>query len=326
MALEHNFQMKLLTPSWKLFRLKQLISCVKNLAFSLLLGLLCSVNIGHLEAVLYILQQPFINGVSRVCKPVPQAPAIKGVERIESVSKSTHVDIVCSVKGNPIWIIVSDRNPKYVSWKGCTRTKGLRSRMEQVLAAARSSVALRPSLIILFFSKGVDGRVLEEIEHHFGASKFKLVNPDFDFTEEQDGEWINIVTRSYRESVTLEIKVDHLDRPDPVSDYGLRSSVLGSEATEVSEEKSSLEPHVAFNALVSTMRPPVEVNEMEIAKPGDFLGGENLINLDTTALIALVSEISNGGAEKILSKSENELRLRFKGNMDFVIGQVIFII
>lgn len=251
---------------------------------------------------------------------------IKGDEKCKSGSISTHVDIVCSVKGSPVWIIVSDRNPKYVSWKECNRIKGLRSRVENVLEAARSSVALRPSSVILFFSKGVDGCVLEEIEHKFGASKFELEIPDFDFTEEQDGEWINILTRSYHESVALEIKVDHLERPMLASESEFRGLTLRSKATEVSEEKSSLDPHRAFNAVISGLKPPIEVNEMSIAKPGDFLGGGALINFDTTALIALVSEISNEGAETILSKSEHDLWQQFKGNVDFVIRQVTFII
>lgn len=53
------------------------------------------------------------------------------------------------------------------------------------------------------------------------------------------------------------------------------------------------------------------------SKPG-------LINFDTTALIAIVSGISNGSIEKLLATPENELRSRFKSNYDFVIAQVIF--
>jgi hypothetical protein len=55
---------------------------------------------------------------------------------------------------------------------------------------------------------------------------------------------------------------------------------------------------------------------------GVLLGEGDLINFDTTALIALVSGISNGGTEKLLATPESELRQRFKGNFEFVIGQV----
>ncbi|XP_031375037.1 uncharacterized protein LOC116189491 isoform X2 [Punica granatum] len=277
-----------------------------------------SINIGHLEAILHILWQPFINGVSRVCKPITGSPATKGDRSSNSGSKTAYADIVCIVKGKPVWIIVSDRNPKYVSWDGCSRHKGLKSKIEQVLAAAQSSLTLRPSSVVLFFSKGVDGRILEEIEHQFGASKFEMGIPDFDFAEERDGEWINIVMRSFQESVALEIKVDEFEYAALASESGVRCSTLGSEATEVSEERSSSD---AFAALISGLKPSVEMNEMEIALSDDLQGGGKLINFDTTALVALVSEISNDGAEKILSKSNDELRQRFKGNVDFVIEQ-----
>ncbi|KAF2290235.1 hypothetical protein GH714_004816 [Hevea brasiliensis] len=49
----------------------------------------------------------------------------------------------------------------------------------------------------------------------------------------------------------------------------------------------------------------------------------DLINFDTTALIALVSGISNGCSEKLLATPEIELRQRFKGNFEFVIAQVL---
>ncbi|KAK4776822.1 hypothetical protein SAY86_005510 [Trapa natans] len=280
-----------------------------------------SVNIGHLEAVLHILRQPFINGVSRVCKPIPRAAVIKGDEKNNLGFNSIHVDIVCSVKGKPVWVIVSDRNPKYLSWKEYNRTKGLKSRVEKVLEAARSLVALRPSSVILFFAKGIDGSLLQDIENGFGASKFELEIPDFYFTEEGDGNWINIIARSYSESVALEIKVDHREHPTSASESGLRGLTLSSEATDLLEEKCSLDPHGAFNAIISGLKPLIEINGMGTADSGDVLHGGNLINFDTTALIALVSEISNDGAEKLLSKSEEELRLRFKGNVEFVIRQ-----
>ncbi|CAJ2667072.1 unnamed protein product [Trifolium pratense] len=53
----------------------------------------------------------------------------------------------------------------------------------------------------------------------------------------------------------------------------------------------------------------------------NLLAGSDLVNFDTTALIAFVSGISNGGTEKLLATPESDLRQRFKGNFDFVIGQ-----
>ncbi|XP_031372009.1 uncharacterized protein LOC116187448 [Punica granatum] len=49
-----------------------------------------SINIEHLEPVLYILRQPFVNGASRVCKPIPQSPATNGDRGSGSGSKTAH--------------------------------------------------------------------------------------------------------------------------------------------------------------------------------------------------------------------------------------------
>ncbi|CBI26409.3 unnamed protein product, partial [Vitis vinifera] len=154
-----------------------------------------SVNISHLEAVVHILEQPFITGVSRVCKL---------------------------------------------------------TRIQQVLDAARSSLTLKPSSVILFFSNGLDQCICEKLQGEFGAYE------------------------SYRGACILEIKVDHIP-----------------------------EKHIDIS-LVETL-----------------LGQDDLINFDTTALIAVVSGISNGGTEKLLAAPETEMRLRFKGNYKFVIAQVL---
>jgi hypothetical protein len=62
---------------------------------------------------------------------------------------------------------------------------------------------------------------------------------------------------------------------------------------------------------------------------GDFLGkmrmdSMELVNLDTTALVAIVSGISNGGVGKLMSAPEAETRGRFKCNYKFVMDQVLW--
>ncbi|KAK9115486.1 hypothetical protein Sjap_014433 [Stephania japonica] len=51
--------------------------------------------------------------------------------------------------------------------------------------------------------------------------------------------------------------------------------------------------------------------------------GGDLINFDTTALIALVSGITNGCAHNLIAAPETQLRPRFKCNYDFVIAQAM---
>ncbi|KDP45826.1 hypothetical protein JCGZ_17433 [Jatropha curcas] len=246
-----------------------------------------SVNIGHLEAVVHLLEQPFVTAVSRVCKPIP----------IKTNTKNVHVDIVCIVNKNPVWIIVSDRNPVYLSWNGC-----IKSRIERILATARSSKIMKPSSILLFFSRGLPDFVFEKIKNEFGAFQVRL---EFDFhCEELEGDWINVLQRPYQDSIFLEIKVEDRSIRESVVDADSVDSV--GPVVEEGDAKSNLEDNSTFCCLISGMK-----------SDGD------VINFDTTALIALVSGISNGCTDKLLATPEIQLRQRFKGNFEFVIAQVL---
>ncbi|GMY12732.1 UPF0415 protein C7orf25 homolog isoform X1 [Fagus crenata] len=253
-----------------------------------------SLNIGHLEALVHILQQPFITGVSRVCNPIPLSP-----------SKSK-LDIVCTLNRNPVWIIVSDRNPTYISWDTSPKTKGFKLRIQQLLTLAHSTLTLKPSSIILFFSNGLHNSLTDKLKQEFGASEIELQFSVFDFDFTQDGEWINVVGRSYREACVLEIKVD------------VKASSVAAFVPKLLERPIQRIAAVgdAFGSLLSRLN----ICPWDVQNLGDK---GDVINFDTTALIALVSGISNGCTDKLLSTPETELRHRFKGNYAFVIGQVM---
>ncbi|KAI4347385.1 hypothetical protein L6164_008201 [Bauhinia variegata] len=291
-----------------------------------------SFNIGHLEAVLYILQQPFITGVSRVCKSVPLLPSITREQRHGCSFKDVHVDVVCTLNRKPVWIIVSDRNPKYLSWQSCHRSKGLKLRIQEVLAATQSTLTLRPSSVILFFANGLASHIQKKLHDDFGASEIELEFSVFNFDtfEESEDDWINVLARSYREACVLDIRVS--DSKDAIlsSKSNVNDSTTDTAAEKVEKQLQLSEGNAernlgnSFCSIVLGMElSPLNVKNSESAEPGNVLGEGNLVNFDTTALIALVSGISNGGTEKLLATPDNELRQRFKGNTEFVIGQVM---
>ncbi|KAK2663970.1 hypothetical protein Ddye_002544 [Dipteronia dyeriana] len=264
-----------------------------------------STNIGHLEALLHILHQPFVSGVSRLCKPIRIA------------QKSVHVDIVCTLKKNPVWIIVSARNPDYISWNTCHKSKGLRFRVEQVLDAACSSGTLKPFSVILFFANGLSSLVFDRLRNEFGATEFSMF--EFDFCEEIEDGWMNVPPRSFREACVVEIKLNFSGNGVSSSECGVKDSVIDAMGSDIPEEH-------AFGSFVSKMNlcSMMGGEEVESAEPDSLpSGGGDLINFDTTALIAVVSGISNGCADKLLASPEFKLRQRFKGNVQFVIAQAM---
>ncbi|XVF56430.1 hypothetical protein PTKIN_Ptkin06aG0120200 [Pterospermum kingtungense] len=277
-----------------------------------------SVNIGHLEAVVHILQQPFITAVSRVCKPIP-FPFSTASKTLPSPNPF-HVHIVCTLNKKPVWIIVSDRNPNYISWHPSNKTKGFKSRIQQLLHATHSTNTLKPSSIIFFFSNGLTNFIYQKLKDEFGASKLALEfsDSDFDFTEEIEGEWINVIPRTYKAACVLEIKVGCLANDVVSSEHGMKGScanVLPLE-NQGGNENLNLGSGNSFCALLSQMK------KVDSTKVEDFSSEDDFINFDTTALIALVSGISNGCAQELLNKPKDELQHRFKGNYEFVIAQV----
>ncbi|KAM6595081.1 hypothetical protein CsatA_002784 [Cannabis sativa] len=257
----------------------------------------CCFNIGHIEAVLHILQQPFITGVSRVCKSI----SVNGEKTCDSV----YVDVVCTLNRNPVWIIVSDRNPNYISWDESHSSKGLKFRIEKLLAVARSSVALKPSSVILFFANGISEVIYEKLRLQFGAVEFGLEFTvfDFDFFEDLEEEWVNVLARTYRDASILEIRTKDDDcDDDDVSNLECAAENTFQLGTLVSERDDS------FSTLIS---------RISVEKECEY------VNFDTTALIAVVSGISNGGCEKLLGTPEADLREKYKSNYEFVIGQVM---
>ncbi|GER38422.1 UPF0415 protein C7orf25 homolog [Striga asiatica] len=283
-------------------------------------------NIGHLEAVVHVLQQPSVTGVSRVCKAVSL-----------SHSRSIYVDIVCSLNGNPVWFIVSDRNPRYIFWDCDSRdkNKGLKQKIVHVLDAARqSSVTLRPSSIVLFFSRGLDSDVDQKLRCEFGAVDFEMEN--FSCEELQvEGGWTYVVLgRLFPDARFVEIEVhedddtretilDSARMVDPVSckkkhDECFDSNSIGSSLCHF---VSAMKCWCCSSSDVDDDDNNVGLQVGSI-KQSRKCSEAKVVNFDTTVLVAIVSGISNGGSGKLLAKPESELRARFKGNYDFVIAQV----
>ncbi|KAK4428201.1 hypothetical protein Salat_1589100 [Sesamum alatum] len=277
-----------------------------------------SSNIGHLEAVVHVLQQPCITGVSRVCKPITLSPL-----------RTIYVDIVCSLNGSPVWFIVSDRNPRYISWDGCVsdKNKGLQKKVQQVIDAARESpVTLKPTSVVLFFSNGLDDNVYEKVRCEYGAVDLKL--EPFCYQElELEDDWTNVVLgRLFPDACVVKIEVDQdvcvmaKNIPEP-------ARMDGHISCKKCDACSDFHLGTSLQSLVSGMKcwccsfNNVEL-DVGLLKQSWTDVEAKLVNFDTTAMVAVVSGISNGRTAKLLATPESELRGRFKGNYDFVIAQV----
>ncbi|CAA6655716.1 unnamed protein product [Spirodela intermedia] len=261
-----------------------------------------SLNVGYLESVVQVIEQPSVAGVSRVCKPVGPSPPSPSLPQVDS--KPVHIDIVCTLCQKPVWFLVSDRNPKFITWMGSHRSDdGLRARVERVISVARSTVSLKPDSIVLFFSKGLTETISKNLVNDFGASELgnQFFFPEFRTFEELECGWINVVGPG---SCAFEINID-------------AGSIINRSIIKVSEGgcrggEDALDSSSEFWHLMSSLK----------EASGDT-SNERLINFDTTALIAIVSGISNGDTDRLLKTAEVDLKRQFKGNYEFVMAQVM---
>ncbi|KAH9612649.1 hypothetical protein KSS87_022459 [Heliosperma pusillum] len=283
-----------------------------------------SCNIGYIEAVVHLLQQPFITKVSRVCKSISLSLGASAGESSSKQCEGIHIDIVCSLNNSPAWFVVSDRNPKYITWDSTGNNKGFKFRIEQIVYAAQYSQALKPAFIFLFFANGLETAVLKKLEKEFGFKAFKLEfsHFDFDFCDTFEVEWTNVVAKSYQEACTLVLDINQSLKSCHGTDYVMKLVSTDSHNKELSETRTKVGSGFSFQSLILKMKKWLcEVKNSESGRKEDLFKDDDLLNFDTTALIALISGISNGGAEKLLRTPENELRQQFKSNTEFVISQ-----
>ncbi|KAJ3682266.1 hypothetical protein LUZ60_014839 [Juncus effusus] len=246
---------------------------------------LCS-NVGHLSAVFHVINHPSVQSVSRICKPISP--------------KSIHVDITCSFNNSPTWIFVSDRNPCYVSWIGSSNNKnknrGFSAKVKSAIRAANETGALKPDKILFVFARGLEERVKLGLVNEFGAVEIDFVDAYNVFDEMPDG-WIGICDE-FKQVVNFKAFQIQIGEDSVVKDEYLEG--LGG--------REELDLNTDFGSLLSKMR-------------NDSTDTKNVINFDTTGLIAIISGISNGDAKRLLETSEDQLKLRFKSNYEFVIAQ-----
>eukprot|EP01018_Ginkgo_biloba_P022427 Gb_00254 [translate_table: standard] len=338
-----------------------------------------STNIGYVESIVYVVQHPVVNGVSFVCKTI-QGPLLE--RSVNAELKATHVDIVSTLNRKPVWFVVSDRNPRYVSWSDKSNRKGLKTRLHLLLEAALATVILQPISIFLCFANGIEGTIAQSLKEEFGAVEhgyFGIQNKTAEclgakgtysqsdiFQDVEGGEWVNIIgtkevcidsarniyghncdvtTHRNQGWATFEINISSFQRTikSVQSETNLESKYIHCQPGRVNSgeklsrehidslenrnmvqfggnlsvqaigclEECSLPLDKTFCSVITAMHLPSDnlLNDRE---------KENLINLDTTALVALVSEISNGSAKKLVEMSDQDMNRHFKSTSNFM--------
>lgn len=266
---------------------------------------------------------------------------------------TAHVDIACTIDCKPVWLIVSSRNPRYIRWSDTGKhLKGFKTRLLLLLRAVCADVVRQPESIFLCFAGRVPEEVDSGLKNEFGAihvpsssgacrhsNKFGLRPdqsnnslPGCEVSEVEGGDWLEVEVKkdaSFRWNrawETYEIGVQNWKGPNTgecvlnvnktVDNKG--GCIVGTEdevccssslSQSVSDQQTSLGRSVQLAPDQAHERPAAD-------------DGHKLLNLDTTALVALVSEVTNGGADYLLALPQADLDKRFPSMSAFIREQV----
>lgn len=246
-----------------------------------------------------------------------------------AVGTVAHVDLVCTLLGEAVWVVVINSSAQNRLWFDKKKRKGLHTRVSSLLHAASLVSAAQPSAIVLLVRDGFESRIEQQLRDEFQATKMSesgleeelLANSSCNFQEVEDGEWVNIHLpssnikswTSYWIRVTPETHMrDTKCVENLVSKHVLAA---GSFQGENGEDLSSITGSSSYWAVIEGL----EAKHEEFDK---FQQERKLLNLDTTALVAIVSELTNGGAKQLLEMSSEEREKRFPVMAKFVYEQV----
>ncbi|CAN6298978.1 unnamed protein product [Urochloa humidicola] len=240
-----------------------------------------SSNLPHLAALHLLLTHPAVRSPSRL-------------------SPHPGVDFACAFRGRPAWALVSASNPARLAW--APPGGGLRARVAAVLDAARGAPpATRPEKLLLAFSRGVGADIALGLAEGFGAVETDLLAELVGVSEEVDEGWVAVSFNASEEMRSFRgFEIDVVE--------GAAEVLLPPEAT-VAEGSDDQDVPLGFEGAIGSF-----VGEMRRES-------RELVNLDTTALVAIVSGISNGRVGKLMAVPEAVNRARFKCNYKFVMDQ-----
>ncbi|KAL6642901.1 hypothetical protein ACP70R_021082 [Stipagrostis hirtigluma subsp. patula] len=242
-----------------------------------------SSNLPHLAALHLLLTHPAVRSPSRLA-PHPG------------------VDFACAFRGRPAWALVSASNPARLAW---LPRGGLRARVAAVLKAARAAPpATRPEKLLLVFARGVGADIALGLAEFFGATETDLLLEFIGLSEDEEEGWLGVSFHPSEEMRSFRaFEIDAVEGASvalPVPPVPPETLVA-----EGSGEELTLGLEGGFSSFVGKMK----------------MESRELVNVDSTALVAVVSGISNGGVGKLMAVPEAETRARFKCNYKFVMDQ-----
>ncbi|XP_024376320.1 uncharacterized protein [Physcomitrium patens] len=320
---------------------------------------LSSSNFGHLEGIVFVLQNQgwrvagataalksfqVLSSDSLVTSDGEECRAEDGKGEVsplscfsgegdDAVGAVVHIDLICTLLGEAVWVVVINSKARNRLWFDKNKRIGLHTRVSTLLHAASLVKATRPSAIVLLVRDGLESKLEQQLHEEFHATKMSENDPEevmsngvsnFTFQDVDDGDWVNIhlpVVKPKRWT-SYWIRITHPAQPQTLSskctdDPTMKHAFAAdSFRGEDDEDATSITGSSSFWSAIRSLK----------AKHGEFDKFQHerkILNLDTTALVAMVSELTNGGAEHLVNLSSEEREKRYPMMAKFVYEQAL---
>ena len=332
---------------------------------------MCSSNFGHLEGIAFVLQQQTwrVSGASACLKIfqtylLDSSPTTTSTyedeegkeylsplctynnrrEADDAVCGGAHVDLMCTLFGEAVWVVVVNSSVHSRLWLDRGKRKGLQTRIRTLLHAAFLAKVAQPSAIVLVVRDGLDTSMEQQAKDEFNAV---LVSRDglksqleehlspittWKFQEVEDGDWVKIdVSSNLKHWTSYWIRMTclgqtstspHSSSHDSTWDLASKHVLAVNSHQEVADEGTSGSVELTSNIFEHSFWCSLKSLQGRYEAYDELLRLGRIVNLDTTALVALVSELTNGGAEQLAQMSSDEMERRFPKMAKFVYEQV----
>lgn len=264
---------------------------------------------------------PSVSGTSEGGKDDEVVSPVSLCTRGVDDAVGTHVDLVCTLLGEPVWVVVVNSSAHNRLWLDKKKRKGLRTRLCSLLHVASLVSAAQPSAVVLLVRDGFESRIEERLQEEFQATKMSesgleeelLASSSCNFQEVEDGEWVNIQLPSSKVSywTSYWIRVGTQIRDIKCTENLVFKHALAAGSFR-DEDPSSIGSSSCWAAIMRLQEKHEDKLQQE----------RKILNLDTTALVAVVSELTNGGAQQLLEMASEEREKRFPMMAKFVYEQV----
>ena len=329
-----------------------------------------SSNFGHLEGIAFVLQQQSwrVSGASACLKifqtsSLDSSPTTRSTDEDEGkeylsplctynnrreadygVCGGAHVDLMCTLFGEAVWVVVVNSSVHSRLWLDRGKRKGLQTRIRTLLHVASLAKVAQPSALVLVVRDGLDRSMEQQAKDEFSAvlvsrdgSKSQLEdhlspNTTWNFQEVEDGDWVKIdVSSNLKQWTSYWIRMTslgqtsttlHSSSHDSTWDLASKHVLAVNSHQEVANEGTSGSVELTSNIFVHSFWSSLKSLQGRYEAYDELRRQGRIVNLDTTALVALVSELTNGGAEQLVRMSSDEMERRFPKMAKFVYEQV----